>query len=131
MQDPSISEKQNKNAYKSKDYVYPSGRIDKIQGYEHFALNDLLKEGILEDDIITSRKLVPEIWYNDKNEKKHRYFVDIFIKSQNRCIEVKSIWSLDKDKDCIFLKQQAMKDNGYDCEIWIYNSKGEKVECHK
>jgi hypothetical protein len=27
------------------------------------------------------------------------------------------------------LKQKAVKDAGYNCEIWVYNSKGEKVEC--
>ena len=36
-----------------------------------------------------------------------------------------------KEKDCIFLKQQALKDAGYECEIWVYNKKGEKIECHK
>jgi hypothetical protein len=28
----------------------------------------------------------------------------------------------------VLLKQQAVKDAGFYCEIWIYNSKGEKVE---
>lgn len=54
-----------------------------------------------------------------KNEKKHRYYVDCFIKSQNRCIEVKSIWTAEKGKDVIFLKQKVLKDAGYKCEIWI------------
>lgn len=35
-----------------------------------------------------------------------------------------------KIDDCIFLKQNALKDAGYKCEIWVYNSKGEKVECY-
>ena len=35
-----------------------------------------------------------------------------------------------KKNDCIFLKQQAVKDAGYKCEIWVYNSKGEKVETY-
>lgn len=60
--------------------------------------------------------------------KKHRYYVDCFIKSQNRYIEVKSIWTAEKGKDVIFLKQKVLKDAGYKCEIWIYNKKG---ECHK
>jgi hypothetical protein len=35
-----------------------------------------------------------------------------------------------KNKEIIFLKQNALKNAGYDCEIWVYNSKGEKVETY-
>ncbi len=70
------------------------------------------------------------IWYNDVNGKKHKHYVDIFIPSQNRCIEVKSTWTIQKMKDNIFLKQQAAKELGYNYEIWIYNSKGEKTNCY-
>jgi hypothetical protein len=95
-------------------------------------LDELLqKENILEEYIITSRSQVPIIWYLDANDKKHRYYVDVFIPSQNRMIECKSTWTMKKgiEKDNIYLKQQSCKDAGYFCEIWVYNSKGEKVEC--
>jgi hypothetical protein len=131
-QNSDIAEKQSKTAYKSKDYIFPSGRIERIQGYEHFMLDELLEqENISEDDIIVNRKEVPTIWYEDANGKQRRYFVDCFIKSQNRCIETKSTWTAKKKQDCIFLKQKALQDAGYICEIWIYNRKGEKVECYK
>jgi hypothetical protein len=130
-QNAEIAEKTSKNAYKAKDYVFPSGRIDHIQGYENFMLDELLKkENVPENDIIVNRKEVPNIWYKDANGKKHRYFVDCYIPSQKRCIEAKSTWTAEKKKDCIFLKQQAVKAAGYNCEIWIYNSKGEKVETY-
>ena len=80
-----IYEKMNKMSYYLKEYTLPSGNIIKIQGYEHFALNELLKN-INENDIITGCKNVPTIWYNDESGKKHRHFVDIFIPSQNKCI---------------------------------------------
>ena len=129
MQNAEFSEKMSKNAYKGYDYTFPSGRIERIQGYENYMLNDLLfKENVDENDIIVNRNEVPEIWYEDSNGAKHRYFVDCFIKSQNRCIEAKSTWTAEKKQDCIYLKQQALKDAGYSCEIWIYNSKGEIVE---
>jgi hypothetical protein len=128
-QDPTISEKSSKNAYKAYDYIFPSGRVERIQGYENFMLNDLLqKEGILEDDIVVKRSDVPSVWYEDASKKKRRYFVDCFIKTQNRCIEAKSTWTAAKKKDCIYLKQQALKDVGYLCEIWVYDGKGELVE---
>jgi hypothetical protein len=124
-------EKSSKNAYKLKDYTLPSGNIIKIQGYENYALDELLQDGILEEDIINGCKNVPEIWYEDENNKKHRHYVDIFIQSQNRCIEIKSTWTAEKKKDCIFLKKEAGKQLGYNYEIWVYNGKGEKVECYK
>lgn len=72
-------------------------------------------------------KNVPEVCYEDNEGKRHRYYVDIFIPSQNRCIEVKSTWTLEKKKHIVFIKQQAVKDAGYKCEIWIYNAKEERV----
>ena len=129
MQNAELSEQGSKNAYKAYDYIFPSGRTERIQGYEKYMLNDLLfKENVKENDIIVSRNVVPIIWYEDVDGKKRRYFVDCFIKSQNRCIEVKSTWTAKKKQDIIYLKQQALKDAGYLCEIWIYNKKGEIVE---
>ena len=132
LQNAEVSEKASKNAYKVKNYTFPSGRIEKIQGYENYTLDKLLQEEhILEDDILVSRKDVPNVWYNDINGKKRRYFVDCFIKSQNRCIETKSTWTAQKKKDMIFLKQQALKDDGYKCEIWVYEKGGKIMEIHK
>jgi hypothetical protein len=51
--------------------------------------------------------------------------------SQNRCIEVKSIWTALKKKDSIFLKQEAAKKLGYKYEIYVYDQKGNRVEHHK
>ena len=122
-------EKVSKNAYKLKEYIFPSGKISKIQGYEHYALDFLLNnENISENDIIIGCKNVPTIWYNDENGKKHRHYVDIFIPSQNKCIEVKSTWTAEKKKNNIFLKQHASKELGYNYEIWVYNYKGVRVQ---
>jgi hypothetical protein len=124
-----IYEKMNKNSYYIKDYILPSDKIIKIQGYEHFALDELLQnENINENDIITGSNNVPTIWYNDENNKSHRHYVDIFIPSQNRCIEVKSTWTFIKQRDTIFLKQKSGKELGYLYEIWVYDNKGNKVD---
>jgi hypothetical protein len=121
----------SKNAYKLKDYILPSGKTIKLQGYENYALDELLQDGTIEEDIINGCKNVPEIWYEDENGIKHRHYVDIFIPNQNKCIEIKSTWTAEKKKDCIFLKQEAGKSLGYNYEIWVYNGKSEKVECYK
>ncbi len=126
-----IMDKIIKNSYKLKEYNLSSGKIIKCQGYEPLALDELLqKELINEDDIVTGAKNVPKIWYTDEQNIKHRHYVDIFIPSQNRCIEVKSTWTINIKKDNIFLKQQAGKDLGYKYEIWVYNAKGERVETY-
>ena len=115
----------SKSAYKSYDYQFPSGKTIRLQGYEKYAIKILL-QNFKEDDIITNRDKVPEVWFYDENGKKHRYFIDIFILSQNKGIEVKSVWTLKKNN--VFLKQEAFKDHGYICEIWIINDKGELLE---
>ena len=131
-QNSDIMEKNIKSSFTKKEYIFPSGKIDKIQGYENFALDELIiNEKIDESDIITGCKNVPEIWYNDKNGKKHRHYVDIFIPSQNKCIEVKSNWTYTKQIDIVLLKQKAAKAMGYKYEIWIYNNKKEKINCYE
>jgi hypothetical protein len=127
-QNHEIAEKISKKSYSRKDYILPSGLVIQIQGYENYALDFLLKnENINENEIFTGCKTVPTIWYNNELGKKSRHYVDIFIPHLNRCIEVKSTWTAEKKKNCIFLKQSAAKELGYDYEIWVYNRKGEIV----
>ena len=127
MQNPNILHKAFISSHRIKDYTFPSGKILKYQGYENFAIDDLIKDSINVDDIETTK--VPEVMYYDLDNKEHRYFVDIFIPSLNKCIEVKSEYTVKCDFDTIKLKQQAVKGLGYKCEIWVYNKKGERVEC--
>ena len=128
-QNNEVYEKINKSSYYIKEYILPSGNIINIQGYEHFALDELLqKANINENDIITGCKNVPTIWYNVESGKKHRHFVDIFIPSQNKCIEVKSTWTFKKQKEIVLLKKIAAKELGYLYEIWVYDNKGNKVD---
>ena len=128
MQNPIVAQLQQEHSYKSKKFIYPSGRIDSVQGYEPFALADIIHSEIDENDIITNRTKVPTIWWNDNNNKNHRYYVDIFIPSKNKCIEVKSTWTFNLNNDIVLLKQQAVKDAGYKCEIWVYDAKKVLIE---
>jgi len=91
----------------------------------------IISEEIDESDIITGVKNVPEIWYNDANGKKHRHYVDIFIPSQNKCVEVKSMWTYNKQISSVMLKKIAAKELGYNYEIWIYDNKGTKINCYE
>ena len=130
LQNVDIVNNMSKKSYLAKTYTLPSGKQINYQGYEHFALNEIINN-IDENDIVTGCKNVPKIRYNDENEKLHYHFVDIFIKSENKCIEVKSTWTFKKNKDKVLLKQKAAKELGYEYDLWVYNSKGEKIQCLK
>jgi len=130
-QNPEELDKRIKRSYRIKEFIMPSGKSIYIQGDEAYALTELLEiENINEDDIVTGSTNVPELWYNDLSGKKHRHYVDIFIPTQNRCIEVKSVWTAKLHHDDIFLKQHSAKQLGYNYEIWVYNSKKQKVQTH-
>ena len=128
MQNAEVSEKVSHNAYKAYDYKYPSGKTIRLQGYEKFAIDDLLAQKINEDDIITKRTDVPECFYKDSEGNIHRYYVDILIQSQKLCIEVKSTWTLEKNKEKVVFTKKALEDLGYKCEIWVYDGKGVRIE---
>jgi len=121
-------EKQIKSSYSKKEYTFPSGKKENIQGYENFALDELIiNEKNDESNIIIGVKNVPEIWYSDENNIEHRYYVDIFIPSQNKCIEVKSLYTYNKNKKINILKSEAAKKLGFIYEFWIYDNKGNKL----
>ena len=126
-QNAEISEKAFNNSYKSKSYIFPSGKIIRCQGYEPFAFRDLINSSINEIDILNKRTDVPEIWFADENNKKHRYYVDIFIPSQNKCIEIKSFYTYKKNEKINLLKEAAVKNAGYNFEFWIYDCKGNRI----
>ena len=47
------------------------------------------EENVSEEDIVTGCKNVPQIWYNDEQNKKHRHYVDIYtfedLSSHKKC----------------------------------------------
>lgn len=127
MQNKEIMEKSIKSSYKLKSYTLPSGKIIQYQGYENFALDDLLKI-YNEDELVNGSKNVPEIWY-ETNGKRHRHYVDIYIPNENKCIEVKSTFTLKSKKDHVFDKQKYAKQEGYIYEIWVYDN-GKCIEVY-
>jgi len=125
-QDPDILEKIHTSAKKYKDYIMPSGKIARVQGYEPFALTDLLKI-YHEENIRTSKKDIGRIPYENNGTKRY-YFPDIFIPDENKLIEVKSRHTYNQDLEENTCKGNACKASGYLYEIWIYNRKGIREE---
>jgi hypothetical protein len=125
-QNKEVQAKAELNSYKFKDYLMPSGKIVKIQGYEHLALDILVKE-FEEEDIIIGRGNVPIIPY-DLDTIKHIYFPDFYIKSLNKIIEVKSEWTLALSTAHIEEKAKGVKVEGYDFEVWVFSDKKKLVD---
>lgn len=125
MQCANIQEKSFNNSHKFKDYKMPSGEIRRVQGYEPFAINDLL-EKYTEEQIKTNRNDVPRIKYSF-NDKDRYYFPDIFIPAQNLVIEVKSTYTIKCNPGMIKAKQEATINNGYFYELWVYDDKGIRI----
>lgn len=124
-------EKSLNTSYKRKIFVFPSGRTEKIQGYEGFALTELLDKGYNEEDIVVSNKEIEKytgvIWYFDSEMKKRKYYPDIYILSENKIIEVKCDYTYKTAYSINIRKKKASELLGISFEFWIYNDKGEKT----
>jgi hypothetical protein len=125
-QNAEYQEKMIKKSFKTKDYTMPNNTIIKVQGYEPWALDKLFQDGIQVDDIVTNKTHVPLIWYT-MDKKKHRYFCDIFVKSQNKIIEVKSDYTYSRNVDVNMGKAKTCLDKGYLFEFWVFD-KNKKLE---
>jgi hypothetical protein len=105
--------------FKYKDYFLPSGKKIKIQGYEDKLLDELLDE-YSEDDILTDRKDMPEFWYIGEDNKKHRYFPDVYIPKINTIFEVKSNYTFELEKNKNLLKEKCVLEKNFKFEFKIY-----------
>jgi hypothetical protein len=124
-QNMDIFEKTQHSLKKYKKYKMPSGEIRNIQGYEHYAIDNLLKI-YTEEQIKTERKDIPRISYNYNNKTKY-YFPDIFIPHENKIIEVKSKWIYDLQHDINNTKAEYTKTAGYNFEFWIFDKNGKII----
>jgi hypothetical protein len=120
-QNSEIYENSCKGRKHFKDYILPSGKKIRIQGYEGYAL-DILLNTYHEDDILTKKSDMPEVWYEFEN-KRRRYYPDIYIPSQNLIIEVKSTFTYKLETLQIHSKLNALKEMGFDANIWIIDKK--------
>ena len=63
MQNQEVFDKWEKAVMKKSPYIFPSGAEMILQGFEHFAMDKLLAQGVKEEDLIEGRKNLPNIWY--------------------------------------------------------------------
>ena len=78
------------NQFAWKTYTFPSGRSERVQGYEPWTLDLLLSEARDENDIkIHGRPIIP---YNHAGLIS-RYLPDCYLSSSNIIVETKSPWT--------------------------------------
>ena len=128
-QDPEIFEKIVKKSYTGKKYEFPSGKVIRIQGYEGYAINYLLKENIEETDLFFGKD-IPTFHYVDDDQVHHVYHPDIFVKSLNMIVEVKSDYTYRKElrKNYLKFRNVIKNENCYILRVMIYNDKVEIVK---
>ena len=105
------------------EYTFPSGKVVKVQGYEDLAIDKLLKNHI-EDDIVVGRLDIEMYcgvfeYYDSDDERYHIYYPDIYVKNENKLIEVKSPFTYRMHERVNLLKKQCVLDKGYNFEFWI------------
>lgn len=107
---------------KYKTYIFPSGRKIKIQGYENYVLDYLLIK-YNENDILAGTKEIKQICGNSitymQDDFEHVYYPDIYIKSTNMFIEVKSKFTYDINLEKNLLKRDAILKRGFNFKFMI------------
>jgi len=127
-QSSSQQAKIEKTGYKFKLYTFPSGRQEKVQGYEPFGLDHILKT-YNETELVLGRANQPEIWYynNDTEDNNmHRYFSDIYIPKDKLIVEIKSTWTYKKGikQGKLKVQEAACKALGYKYMCLVFDEKG-------
>lgn len=87
-------------SYKSKQYILPSGKSIRVQGYENDFLDYIFKNNLLREDEVCFT--APRIKY----DTNRHYYPDFFIPKYNLIVEIKSNYTF---KQRNILKEQAAK----------------------
>ena len=105
-----INSKQQSGGYSYYDFEFPSGKVARVQGYEPKVLTKLVIDYNEDDIIVGVQNIINEIgfFHYDYEGKTHRYYPDIYIKSENKVIEVKSTYTFNKEKDKNLLKRESV-----------------------
>lgn len=103
------------------DLLLPSGKKVRIQGYENFAIDTLLKT-YNENDLIIENTRIAELTGLIKYDNSRIYFPDIFIQSERKIIEVKSHYTYRIKLKENLLKKEAVLNRGLLFEFWIFDS---------
>jgi hypothetical protein len=129
LQYPEFFHKMIKSSFSNKNYTFKNGRQIQVMGYENYAIdyilsrNDsILKRKVNEDEIVVGKDIQSFEYYDDEN-KKHRYYPDIYIKDTKLLFEVKSIYIFNKNPKLNYLKFKQVQKEGFDIKVLFFNGK--------
>lgn len=113
-------------SFKYKEYTLNNKTVY-LQGYEDYVLFEILLKQYTGNDIYVNTSDITEqtdqIFYIGTDGNRHKYYPDFYIKSVNKIIEVKSIYTYNKDLETNLLKEQTCKKSGLDFEFVIVDKK--------
>lgn len=127
VQSPIVQEKMEKSGKHWKDYTMPSGKVIRIQGYENMGIDDLIRNGIQEDDIDVHCKTIKKEFMYHHDGLYRSYLPDFYIPGTNTIIEIKSDYIFMKERLQNIQKAKCCIALGYEFEFWIYNGKKAKT----
>jgi hypothetical protein len=118
-----LFKKQQKVRFSKNIYTFKSGRTTHYQGYEAFCITDLLKKYQESELLFNINEMPNKFWYRDEEDKKRKYFPDIYIKSEKKFIEVKSEYTARLEPMRVANKMKSVIDAGYTIDLMIYDKK--------
>jgi hypothetical protein len=122
-QDPGVHQKKLESDYRSKEYIFPSGRRVIVQGHEPQGINLLLKS-YKEEDLMIGITEVPRIKYGNGKGRGAYYFPDIYIPKENLIIEVKSQHTYNDNTPKHHQKARACIELGYKFKFLVIEKNG-------
>lgn len=110
MQNVEIFKRALSSSFRTKKFIFPSGKEVNIMGFESQAITYLL-QSYDEKEIEVDK--VPSIQYIDSDNKSRVYHPDIFLPEEKCLIEVKSCYTLYCEFDKNMSKFDAVKKEGF------------------
>lgn len=126
MQDPSSFELQQKSSWQSYDYKGIFG----LRGYEKYAVDRLLKQGVAIDSILAGSTYLSanklRLEYKTQVGKIRHYIPDLIVQGTNTFIEVKSEFTLElsEQDNELFYKAKSVNAAGYNLIVWVFDADG-------
>lgn len=115
-----------KSRYKYYEVVV-DGKKFEVQGYERFFLAELKQLGLSADDVEAPGPPVKYVY----KKRRRNYYPDFYIAKTNTLIEVKSSWTMQRNKKMNAAKWKAARLHGYTMIVIVYDAKGSRVQAAK
>jgi transposase-like protein len=110
---------------KNKTLISLKGKVYLTEGYESIAIKELFSLGYKDEDILNRgdiKTCLGSIEYEFEGTKKV-YHPDIYLRNENKIIEVKSLYWYIRELSKNMAKKKACIDKNLNFEFWVYDPK--------